>query len=135
MLTTAPLWQSSVMRSLLATIKCMHVGCLLELTKKNIKILYYFSNLYNILSLISQYTVLLQSEEHIPKECRQPSKSGSSSVTHTSHGSIQENCVSSKKTHIVLPIPMTSTPGFSSELSKYILCYKNFSTKWFFEKG
>ena len=39
-------------------------------------------------------------------------------MTHTSHCSYQEHCLHTKKTHIVLPVPITATPEFVSDLGK-----------------
>lgn len=66
---------------------------------------------------VLQFTVTLQSEEHIPEECR-PLNHKSLDVTHTSHCSYQEHCLHTKKTHIVLPVPITATPEFVSDLGK-----------------
>jgi len=64
-----------------------------------------------------QFTVTLQSEEFIPEECRPPN-SKSSGVTHLSHCTFQEYCLHTKKTHIVLPVPITATPEFASDLGE-----------------
>ncbi|KAJ7376593.1 Golgi membrane exchange factor (Ric1p-Rgp1p) subunit [Desmophyllum pertusum] len=62
-----------------------------------------------------KFSVVLQSEEHIPENSRNPSKS-SSEVTYSSFTSVQENCLHTKKTHLVLPIPFTACPEFVSDL-------------------
>lgn len=69
--------------------------------------------------LPEQYRVVLQSEETIVPEYRHPSKQ-SSGVTHTSHSTVHENCLHTKKTHVVLPIPISASPEFTSELGKLI---------------
>lgn len=62
-----------------------------------------------------KFSVVLQSEEHIPEDSRNPSKQ-SSEVTYSSFTSIQESCLHTKKTHLVLPIPFTACPEFVSDL-------------------
>lgn len=62
--------------------------------------------------------MVLQSEEHIPEDSRNPSRPESSDVTYSSFTSIQESCLHTKKTHLVLPIPFTACPEFVSDLGK-----------------
>jgi len=62
-----------------------------------------------------KFSVVLQSEEHIPEDYRNPSKQ-SSEVTYSSFTSVHENCLHTKKTHLVLPIPFTACPEFVSDL-------------------
>ena len=64
-----------------------------------------------------QFSAVLQSEEHIPEDLRNPSKQ-SLEVTYSSFASVQENCLHTKKTHLVLPIPFTACPEFVSDLGK-----------------
>ena len=64
-----------------------------------------------------QFSAVLQSEEHISEELQNPSKQ-SLEVTYTSFTSVQENCLHTKKTHLVLPIPFTACPEFVSDLGK-----------------
>lgn len=64
-----------------------------------------------------QFSAVLQSEEHIPKDFCSPSKQ-SLEVTYSSFTSVQENCLHTKKTHLVLPIPFTACPEFVSDLGK-----------------
>jgi len=64
-----------------------------------------------------QFSAVLQSEEHIPEDLRSPSKQ-SVEVTYSSFTSVQENCLHTKKTHMVLPIPFTACPEFVSDLGK-----------------
>ncbi|EDO31658.1 predicted protein [Nematostella vectensis] len=68
-------------------------------------------------SLISclKYTVTLQSEEHIPEEC-QTGSSKTSPVTYSSYGSVQESCLHTKKSHLILPVSITVCPEFVSDL-------------------
>ncbi|CAH3160014.1 unnamed protein product [Porites lobata] len=63
-----------------------------------------------------KFSVVLQSEEHIPEDSRNPSRPESSDVTYSSFTSIQESCLHTKKTHLVLPIPFTACPEFVSDL-------------------
>lgn len=67
------------------------------------------------LILCLKFSVVLQSEELIPENSRNPSKQ-SSDVTYSSFTSVQENCLHTKKTHLVLPIPYTACPEFISDL-------------------
>lgn len=66
---------------------------------------------------ILQFSAVLQSEEHIPADSRNPLKQ-SPEVTYSSFTSVQENCLHTKKTHLVLPIPFTACPEFESDLGK-----------------
>ncbi|XP_064620982.1 RAB6A-GEF complex partner protein 2-like [Lineus longissimus] len=62
-----------------------------------------------------QFSVILQSEEQISDECKQKtSKAQSSSVvSHTKH---HEFCLHTQKTHMSLPIPLTATPSFITDI-------------------
>ncbi|XP_031548816.1 RAB6A-GEF complex partner protein 2-like [Actinia tenebrosa] len=62
-----------------------------------------------------KYTVTLQSEEHIPEEYRPPHCKNSGAI-YTSYCSVQEYCLHAKKTHLVLPVPVTVCPEFESDL-------------------
>ncbi|XP_022105233.1 RAB6A-GEF complex partner protein 2-like isoform X2 [Acanthaster planci] len=64
-----------------------------------------------------QYSVVLQSEEHIAEECRRKPHQG---VSMSSHGRHQEFCLHMSKSHMVLPIPLHVTPGFITD----IVCLK-----------
>jgi len=64
-----------------------------------------------------QFSAVLQSEEHISEDLHNPSKQ-SLEVTYASFTSVQENCLHTKKTHLVLPIPFTACPEFVSDLGK-----------------
>jgi len=84
-----------------------------------------------------QFSAVLQSEEHIPEDLRNPSKQ-SVEVTYSSFTSVQENCLHTKKTHLVLPIPFTVCPEFVSDLGKSGLnkwqCTINLRKKIFFSQ-
>ena len=67
--------------------------------------------------LCLQYSVVLQSEEHIPDDCRNPAKQPYAVIC-SSYSSVQENCLHTKKTHVVLPIPFAACPEFVSDLGK-----------------
>lgn len=67
-----------------------------------------------------QFSAVLQSEEHIPEDLCNPSKQ-SLEVTYSSFTSVQENCLHTKKTHLVLPIPFTACPEFVSDIGKLCL--------------
>ena len=64
-----------------------------------------------------QFFAVLQSEEHISEDLHNPSKQ-SLEVTYASLTSVQENCLHTKKTHLVLPIPFTACPEFVSDLGE-----------------
>ena len=64
-----------------------------------------------------QFSAVLQSEEHIPEDLHDPAKQ-SLEVSYSSFTSVQENCLHTKKTHLVLPIPFTACPEFVSDLGK-----------------
>ena len=85
--------------------------------KKNIKRLFHHhNNIFAVLSIL-QFSAVLQSEEHIPVDSRNPLKQ-SPEVTYSSFTSVQENCLHTKKTHLVLPIPFIACPEFESDLGK-----------------
>ncbi len=60
-----------------------------------------------------QYSVTLQSEEIVSETCRKKSSQG---VTVNSYCKHNEFCLHTKKTHICLPIPLTATPGFITDV-------------------
>ena len=64
----------------------------------------------------------LQSEEHV---CDEYKKTSSKHLhSHTSYSTQQEFCLYSKKIQVQLPIPITATPEFKSDIGKDILLYK-----------
>ncbi|XP_041436032.1 RGP1 homolog, RAB6A GEF complex partner 1 L homeolog isoform X1 [Xenopus laevis] len=60
-----------------------------------------------------QYSVLLQTEESVQEEYR---RSRAQPVTITSHAQHHESCLHSASTSFSLPIPLTSCPGFSTNI-------------------
>jgi len=60
-----------------------------------------------------QFSVTLQSEEQIDELCR---KKPSHGTTVTSYSKHCEFCLHTRKTHISVPIPLTATPGFNTDL-------------------
>lgn len=60
-----------------------------------------------------QYSVTLQSEEQISEECRRIPKQGTALTSYVKH---QEMCVHTGRTHINIPIPLTATPGFITDI-------------------
>jgi len=60
-----------------------------------------------------QYSVTLQSEEQISEECRRKPSQGTAVTSYVKH---QEMCVHTDRTHINIPIPLTSTPGFITDI-------------------
>ncbi|XP_067056955.1 RAB6A-GEF complex partner protein 2-like [Acropora muricata] len=73
----------------------------------------------NSLIICLKFSVVLQSEEQIPEDLCNSSKH-SSGVTYSSFTSVSEHCLHTKKTHLVLPIPVTVCPEFVSD----IVCLK-----------
>ncbi|RWS09648.1 RAB6A-GEF complex partner protein 2-like protein [Dinothrombium tinctorium] len=61
-----------------------------------------------------QYSVTLQSEEVVKEECR--NKSAKSTKQITSYSKIHEFCLDTSTTHIILPIPLTVTPTFETNI-------------------
>lgn len=62
----------------------------------------------------TKLVVTLQSEEHI---CEEYKKSSSKQLhSHTSYSTQQEFCLYSKKIQVQLPIPITATPEFTSDI-------------------
>ncbi|XP_023241130.1 RAB6A-GEF complex partner protein 2-like isoform X1 [Centruroides sculpturatus] len=60
-----------------------------------------------------QFSVMLQSEEILKEECCIKSKPSIMTVTYTKH---HEFCLFLDHTQMILPIPLTITPAFSSEV-------------------
>ncbi|XP_074650930.1 RAB6A-GEF complex partner protein 2-like [Tubulanus polymorphus] len=60
-----------------------------------------------------QYSVTLQSEEIVSEECRHRPAQGSNILNHTKH---HQFCLHHKKTHMTLPIPLSVTPGFITDI-------------------
>ncbi|XP_013775730.1 RAB6A-GEF complex partner protein 2-like [Limulus polyphemus] len=60
-----------------------------------------------------QFLVTLQSEEEVQPECSRGSKALVSTVSYTKH---HEFCLHLQHTHMLLPIPLTITPSFSSDI-------------------
>ncbi|XP_005105226.1 RAB6A-GEF complex partner protein 2 [Aplysia californica] len=60
-----------------------------------------------------QYSVTLQSEEQISEECRRKPSQGTAVTSYVKH---QEMCVHTVRTHMNIPIPLTATPGFITDI-------------------
>ncbi|CAH1795751.1 unnamed protein product [Owenia fusiformis] len=60
-----------------------------------------------------QYSVTLQSEEQISEGCR---KKGTQGSTITSYTKQQECCLHTIQTHISVPIPLTASPAFQTDI-------------------
>ena len=65
-----------------------------------------------------QYSVTLQSEEIISDVCRKKSSQGTTVNSYCKH---HEFCLHTKKTHISLPVPLTATPGFITDVGTHLL--------------
>lgn len=70
-----------------------------------------------------QFIVTLQSEEAIKDECNvqlvnKPVKNPSSGVLVNNHSSVDEYVLQTSNTHIILPIPLTVTPGFATNIGE-----------------
>ena len=69
---------------------------------------------------------MLQSEEHV---CEEYKKSTTKQLhSHTSYSTQQEFCLYSKKIQVQLPIPITATPEFKSDIGKSVTVYPVFYT-------
>lgn len=62
---------------------------------------------------VLQYSVTLQSEEEISEDYRAKNSHGSVVSSYSKH---HEFCLHTKKTHISVPIPLTASPGFSTDI-------------------
>lgn len=60
-----------------------------------------------------QFSVTLQSEEQISEECRKKPSQGTAVTSYVKH---QEMCLHTDKTHINIPIPLTATPCFITDI-------------------
>nr|XP_039271892.1 LOW QUALITY PROTEIN: RAB6A-GEF complex partner protein 2-like [Styela clava] len=60
-----------------------------------------------------QFTVCLQSEEEISEECQRHQDVGNAILSYEKH---TQYCLFLKKTHIAVPVPLHSTPGFLTDL-------------------
>ncbi|KAK3093686.1 hypothetical protein FSP39_018912 [Pinctada imbricata] len=60
-----------------------------------------------------QYSVTLQTEEQIAEECRRKPSQGSFVTCYVKH---QEMCLHTDETHFCIPIPLTATPGFITDI-------------------
>lgn len=60
-----------------------------------------------------QFSVTLQSEEQISEECRKKPSHGTALTSYVKH---QEMCLHTAKTHINIPIPLTATPCFITDI-------------------
>ncbi|XP_052099381.1 RAB6A-GEF complex partner protein 2-like [Mytilus californianus] len=60
-----------------------------------------------------QFSVTLQSEEQISEECRKKPGQGTSVTSYVKH---QEMCLHTAKTHVNIPIPLTATPCFITDI-------------------
>lgn len=67
-----------------------------------------------------QFSVTLQSEESISSECKvnagTSSSRSSSSVLRTNHSSYHDFCLHTDSTQVILPIPLTITPAFQTNI-------------------
>jgi len=61
-----------------------------------------------------QFSVTLQSEEILREECRRKPQHGSCIISYNKH---HEVCLFSERTQMILPIPLTVTPAFATELA------------------
>ncbi|KAK7009704.1 RAB6A-GEF complex partner protein 2-like isoform X1 [Biomphalaria glabrata] len=60
-----------------------------------------------------QYSVTLQSEEQVSEECRRRLSQGTAVTSYVKH---QEMCLHTVRTHMNIPIPLTATPGFMTDI-------------------
>lgn len=60
-----------------------------------------------------QFSVTLQSEEQIAEECRRKVGHGSSYTSYVKH---QDMCLHTEKTHVNIPVPLSATPGFMTDI-------------------
>ncbi|KAL5005057.1 hypothetical protein ScPMuIL_018513 [Solemya velum] len=60
-----------------------------------------------------QFSVTLQSEEQIAEECRKKASQGTAITSYVKH---QEMCLHTQNTHISIPVPLTATPGFMTDI-------------------
>ncbi|CAG5127630.1 unnamed protein product [Candidula unifasciata] len=60
-----------------------------------------------------QYSVTLQSEEQISEECRRKPSQGTTVTSYVKH---QEMCLHTVRSHVNIPIPLTATPGFITDI-------------------
>jgi hypothetical protein len=67
---------------------------------------------------IDQFSVTLQSEEQISEECRKKPSQGTAVTSYVKH---QEMCLHTDKTHINIPIPLTATPCFITDIGKLVI--------------
>lgn len=67
-----------------------------------------------------QFSVTLQSEEQIAEECRRKVGHGSSCTSYVKH---QDMCLHTQKTHINVPVPLSVTPGFMTDIGNYHFCF------------
>ena len=63
-----------------------------------------------------QFSVTLQSEEHISEECRQKVCSGTMITSYIKH---EEMCLNVLQTHVNLPIPLSATPTFMTDIGEF----------------
>ncbi|KAK1175116.1 RAB6A-GEF complex partner protein 2 [Acipenser ruthenus] len=60
-----------------------------------------------------QFSVSLQSEEHVEEQYQRRPGQPASLTAHTRH---QESCLHTAATHFCLPIPLSATPGFNTDI-------------------
>ncbi|XP_039607929.1 RAB6A-GEF complex partner protein 2 [Polypterus senegalus] len=60
-----------------------------------------------------QFSVSLQSEEHVLEKYQRRPNQPASLTAHARH---QESCLHTASTHFCLPIPLSATPGFSTDI-------------------
>ncbi|XP_046354863.1 RAB6A-GEF complex partner protein 2-like [Haliotis rufescens] len=60
-----------------------------------------------------QYSVTLQSEEQIAEECRRKPSQGTAITSYVKH---QEMCLHTLRTNITIPLPLTASPGFITDI-------------------
>ncbi|XP_067665114.1 RAB6A-GEF complex partner protein 2-like [Haliotis asinina] len=60
-----------------------------------------------------QYSVTLQSEEQIAEECRRKPSQGTAITSYVKH---QEMCLHTLRTNISIPLPLTASPGFITDI-------------------
>ncbi|XP_035666697.1 RAB6A-GEF complex partner protein 2-like isoform X1 [Branchiostoma floridae] len=60
-----------------------------------------------------QFTVTLQSEEHIAEECRRKPSQAVATMSFSRH---HEFCLHTQRGHMILPIPLSATPSFMTDI-------------------
>lgn len=83
--------------------------------------------IFNLMYVFNQFSVTLVSEEELQEDCKGRTKQSITTVAYNKH---HEFSLHLSLTQIILPIPLTITPAFSTNIGNYNCLLITFSFKF-----